>query len=312
MARQPTRTPLTAAAVEFEAQRRRLHRLAYRMLGSAADAADAVQDAFLRWAAVDHAQVRSSAAFLTTVVVRLCLDRLRANATARAGYPGVWLPEPSDGLPATAVDTDRAGAAALSSPPPSAEITVDVPYALMVAMDRLSPRERAAYVLHELYQLDYAELADILDSDADAVRQLLSRARAHIGDPSRDGRVSRRDRRAWVERFIAAASTGDLATVVTMLRHDVVTSADGGGKRAAAMRPIVGRDRTLAYFAGLAQKRDAAGQQLHLLELRDDIGVYTRDPDGGLTVLLFELAAGVAAHIYVVRNPDKLAHIQAS
>jgi RNA polymerase sigma-70 factor (ECF subfamily) len=288
---------LEDATRAFERERPRLRRVAYRLLGNTADAEDAVADVCLRWLQLDRDDLRSPAAYLTTMVSHAALDRLRAQAVARASYPGVWLPDPGW---SRASAPDEHGAAA----PP--DELADVPYALMVAMDRLPPSERVAFVLHDLFDVDYAQLSDLLEREPAAVRQLVKRARANVSDSTRGQHPTRAQRTAWVERFAQAAASGDLGALAAMLKEDVVTIADGGGKRAAALNPIVGRDHTFRYFLGLASKRDPVANGLRVMQVVDDVGFFMRDPDGGVTVMMVGFDGDQARALFVVRNPDKL------
>jgi RNA polymerase sigma-70 factor (ECF subfamily) len=285
---------MSAVAEEFEAQRPLLFGLAYRLLGSAAEAEDAVQDAYLRLHAADRAAIGSLRAWLTKVVTNLCLNRLMSARARRETYVGPWLPEPvitGDGT---------------LGPLETTEQRDSVSIALLTLMERLSPGERAAFVLREAFGYSHGEIADMLEtSDANA-RQLHHRARQRLGGPAPRFRPDLAQWRDLVERFFTASRSGDVTGLVTMLTADVTSTADGGGKVAAARRPVAGRDRVARYLAGALSRPVAAAIRLDFAEVNGEsamLGFFDATLAG---VLFFEVDGDRIAALRVVANPDKL------
>ena len=227
----------------FETHRRALTGLAYRMLGSRAEAEDVVQDAYLRWYAADRSVVEEPRRYLGTVVTRLCLDRMKSARAQRELYVGQWLPEP---LVDEVFDSEGSG-----------DLVHDVSVALMLLLERLSPLERASFLLHDVFGLDFAEVARALGRGEVACRQLAARARAHIEAGRPRFSASRKEGHRLAAAFQAAITSGDTQTLVQILAKDAVLYSDGGGKRAAALNPIRGADRILRFFAGIARKNPA-------------------------------------------------------
>src|SRR3569623_216401 len=221
------------SADRLEPHRAFLVRLAYRMLGSIAEAEDIVQDAFLRWQATPTDDVIAPRAYLARIVSRLCLDRMKSAQARRETYVGTWLPDPVSVLPSES----RAN---------------DLSVALLLTLERLSPLERAAFLLHDVFDMDYADVASTLDRSEAACRQLAARAREHV----RDARPRYAPNPVATERlgdaFLRAATTGDVAPITAMLAEDAILYTDGGGKRHAALNPIYGRDKILRFLTGVA------------------------------------------------------------
>ena len=282
--------PPDRALSEFEALQPRLRRLAYRMLGSVSEAEDVVQDAWLRWSAAE-AQVAAPAAWLNRVVTRLCLDRMKSARARRETYFGSWLPEPLVGT----ADPDEAFAD-------------DVTYSLMLALERLTPLERAAFLLHDVFEVPLAEIAASLEREPAAVRQLASRARRHVQDSRKRHEVERAEAERIADAFFAAAHEGDIAGLATMLAQDVVLKSDGGGKVLAFPNVIHGLDRALRMFAGLARKF-GGGALIERTWIDGLPGCIMRDGNGNLQTTAVEIRDGKVAGVYIVRNPDKLRHI---
>ncbi len=279
----------------FEAERARLVRLAYRMLGSFAEAEDVVQTAWLRWAEADRAAVRSPGAFLSRIVTRLCLDTLRSARLRRETYVGAWLPEPLvDFADEDAVDGD------------------DLTLSLMMALERLSPLERAAFLLHDVFGVPLAEVADTLGRDPAALRQLAVRARRHVQAGRPRYRVAREEGERLAQAFFTAARDGDTAALRAMLAEDAVIHADGGGKVVAFRNPIVGLARILRLFAGLARKHRTDPATFVAAVTVDGLpGYVSLDRGGVLQVTALAVEDGRIAGIYVTRNPDKLRRVAA-
>lgn len=279
------------AMAEFEAQRPRLQRLAYRMLGSVAEAEDVVQDAWLRWRRVE-APVDAPAAYLRRVVARLCLDRMKSARARRETYVGDWLPEPL-----LAPESD-----------PSDELTLT----LMLALERLSPLERAAFLLHDVFGVALGEVAGTLDRDAAAVRQLAARARKHVQAARPRYRVEPAEADRIAQAFFVASRDGDLQALQTMLAEDVVIHSDGGGRVLAFRNPIRGLARVLRLYAGLRRKFTEPPILLRPLVIDGLPGYASIDRGRILQTTALELRDGRIAGIYIVRNPDKLRHVAAA
>jgi RNA polymerase sigma-70 factor (ECF subfamily) len=291
----------------FEPHRRRLLGLAYRMLGSMADAEDAVQDAYLRWHAVDRDQVSDPRAFLMTTTTRICLDLLMSARARREEYVGPWLPEP-------VVDT------AALAPDSRAELADDLSIALLLTLDRLSPLERAAFLLHDVFEFSFGEVAAALERSEAACRQLAARARAHVraarprgaAAPQRSPEIDAKHARL-LSAFAAATQSGDLSALMRLLASDVRVVTDGGGKVRAAEKVIDGADRVARFLVEATRKRPGAWW-------RDDFtprfaiinglpGVIVDAPEGAVQTAAFEIEGDVIRAMYVVRNPDKLRHL---
>ena len=277
----------------FEAQRPRLIRLAYRMLGSVAEAEDAVQDAWLRWTRAGE-DVADPAAWLVRATSRLCLDRLRAAKTRREAYRGPWLPEPL--IEDLAVDP--------------VERAEDVSVAFLLALERLSPLERAVFLLHDVFDEDYAEVAETLGKSEPAVRQLATRARAHVKETKPRFTVSQADAAKLAAAFMAAAAQGDMAALSAVLAEDAVMVTDGGGKRKAALRPLIGREDIVRLLEGLAWRgAEAFPLSFRSVRINGYPGLVLIREDGPMTVAFQPGADGKLAGIYMVRNPEKLGHL---
>jgi RNA polymerase sigma-70 factor (ECF subfamily) len=278
-----------AAAVTFDALRPKLMRVAYRMLGSVADAEDVVQDAWLRWADSDREAVRVPEAFLRRVVTRLCLDQLKSARSRREEYFGPWLPEP-------VVESEE---------------VEDVTLPLMLALDRLSPLERAAFLLHDVFGESFEEIADALGRDPAACRQLASRARDHVRSEKPRFPVERAHGMEIAKAFFAASHGGDLGQLGAMLASDVRLYSDGGGKRPAASRVLLGHDEVRRTFAAIDRLvRGHHGTLIRYAYVNGLPGFVTREADGVLQTTALLIDGGRIRAIYVMRNPDKLRHLE--
>ncbi len=276
------------AAAGFEPLRPKLMRVAYRMLGSVADAEDMVQEAFIRWMGTDRNEVREPEAFLRRTVTRLCLDRLKSAQRQRETYVGEWLPEP--------VLEEKEDE--------------DVTLPLMLALERLSPLERAAFLLHDVFGLDFEDVAASIQRDAAACRQLAARARTHIREARPRFRVEKERGLALANAFFTASRSGDMKTLAAMLTADVSVLADGGGKRSAAMQPIAGFDAVMKFHEALAALFRQKGSKLVRAGFVNGLpGFVTLEADGELQTTALEFEDGKIAAIYVMRNPDKLRHL---
>ena len=278
----------------FEAQRPRLKRLAYRMLGSVSEAEDAVQDAWLRWDRAG-AGVADPAAWLVRATTRICIDRLRAAKAERAAYRGPWLPEPLI-EPLTAEDP--------------VERAEDVSVAFLLALERLSPLERAVFLLHDVFDEDYGSVAETLGRSEAAVRQLASRAREHVQDARPRFSVDARQAQKLAAAFMAAAASADPAALAELLTEDAVMVTDGGGKRKAALRVLVGRDDILRLLAGLAWRHGMPlFERAEAVRVNGLPGLLLHLADGPETIALEPGPDGRIAAIYAIRNPEKLTHV---
>jgi RNA polymerase sigma-70 factor (ECF subfamily) len=295
-------------AASFEPYRRRLLGLAYRMLGSMADAEDAVQDAYLRWHAADRNSVSDTRAFLMTTTTRICLDMLTSARARHEEYVGPWLPEP-------VVDT------AALAPDSRTELAEDLSIALLLTLDRLSPLERAAFLLHDVFDFTFNEVASALERNEAACRQLASRARAHVREsrprgatapPARSGQIDPKHAQL-LSAFAAATQSGDLIALTQLLASDVRVVTDGGGKVRAALEVIDGADRVARFLVGVTRKHPGQWWRddftVRLATINGLPGVIVDAPEGPVQTTTFELEGDVIRALYVVRNPDKLRHL---
>jgi RNA polymerase sigma-70 factor (ECF subfamily) len=277
--------------------RGRLLGLAYRMLGSRSDAEDAVQDAYIRFAGAQD--IRNPEAFLVTIVTRLCLDRLKSAKAQREIYVGPWLPEPvfdAEGLAADA----------------ATELADDLSFALLLALDRLSPLERAAFLLHDVFDMPFADVARMIDRTEAACRQLATRARRAVKDARPAPATTPDSHAALLRAFGEAVASGDVSRLAGLLRADAIALTDGGGRKSAALNPIMGADKVARFFIGLANKNAGRDISIKPIMINGTVGalVYA---DGELDHSLSVAIDGERiAAIYIVRNPDKLRHVPAS
>jgi RNA polymerase sigma-70 factor, ECF subfamily len=281
----------------FTALRPLLFGVAYRMLGSVTEAEDAVQDAYLRWSAVDAETIESPKAFLTTVVTRLCLDRLKSARVQREVYVGEWLPEPL-------VDD------ASVRPDAGPQLADSLSMAFLVLLEKLSPPERAAFLLREVFDFDYAEVAAALGRNEPACRQLVTRARMRLRRDEGRFRGSPDQEAALRDRFMAAANGSDLPGLVSLLADDAAVYTDHGGKAAAARRTIRGADKVARFFIGVTDKFLAEGSLVEPRSVNGRPGLVVFESGRAVTALSVEAADGKVSAVYIVRNPEKLAHIR--
>jgi RNA polymerase sigma-70 factor (ECF subfamily) len=278
----------------FETHRPRLKRLAYRMLGSVSEAEDAVQDAWLRWQRA-AASVTDPAAWLVRATTRLCIDRLRAAKAERAAYKGPWLPEPL--IEPLAEDP--------------VERAEDVSVAFLLALERLSPLERAVFLLHDVFEEDYVSVAQALGRSEAAVRQLASRAREHVRDARPRFTVDRDKAMRLAAACAAASRTADVKALSELLAEDAILISDGGGKRSAALRVMVGRDDVIALIQGIVWRHGDMGvRSVEAVRVNGGPGLLLQVDDGPETFALEPDEEGRIAAIYVMRNPDKLRHVR--
>ncbi len=295
MSGEPTIEPTPAEI--FAEYRPLLFTVAYEITGSVADAEDVVQDSYLRWAGVDPSQVLLPRAYLTKIATRLAINKLRSAARRREDYIGPWLPEPLLTSPDIADDVVLADSVSM---------------AMLVVLQTLTPHQRAVFVLHEVFGFSHQEIAEAVSKTEPAVRQILHRARQQVLErrPARAGSVTGPGQDAVLQRFLTAASTGDLQGLMDVLAPDVVLISDGGGIRAAALRPILGADKTARFLVGIGANKIQG-------DLRVEPAWYNSSPAsvvyiGGHadTVGTIEVVDDRIVAIYLVRNPEKFTGLE--
>ncbi|HEV2650883.1 MAG TPA: RNA polymerase sigma factor SigJ [Rhizomicrobium sp.] len=285
----------------FEAHRTHLIGIAYRMLGEMSAAEDVAQEAWLRWQRAEGEEIRDPRAWLSAVAVRLSLDALRKARTRRETYVGPWLPEPI--LP------DDVRALAADAPAARAELASDLSLALLHVLERLSPEERAALILHDAFDCDYAVIAQALEKSEAACRKLVSRARERVKTDRPRHTVDRGQHQDLLQRFAAASASADTSALMRLFAPDVVLYSDGGGKAKAALNPIYGADKVARFLAGVVSKFWQNNFEVRLVELNGMPGFVLQE-DGSLhSALTVEFDGEAVSALYFVRNPDKLERI---
>jgi RNA polymerase sigma-70 factor (TIGR02957 family) len=276
---------------DFVEHRNLLFTVAYELLGSSQDAEDVLQETWLRWASEERDEVRDPRAYLVRIVSRLSLNRLRTVSRQRETYVGPWLPEPLLTTPDVADDV---------------ELADSVSTAMMLVLETLTPVERAVFCLREVFALEYAEIAAAVEKSEEAVRQVAHRARSHVAARRPRQEVAPAEQTVVVERFLAAASTGDLQSLLDVLSPDVVLVTDGGGHKKAALRPILGRDKALRFLMAVSEGPLAA----RVVPVNGGVGLMIADAagvDDTLVTMLIE--EGLVTGLYALRNPEKLARL---
>jgi RNA polymerase sigma-70 factor (ECF subfamily) len=304
-----TANAMSDPAASFEPHRRRLLGLAYRMLGSMADAEDAVQETYLRWHAAERDNVSDPRAFLMTTTTRICLDMLTSARARREEYVGPWLPEP-------VLDT------AALAPDSRTELAEDLSVALLLTLDRLSPLERAAFLLHDVFDFSFTEVATTLERSEAACRKLAERARANVHAlrprgataPARAGEIDAKHAQL-MSAFVTATESGDLNALMQLLASDVRLVTDGGGKVTAALNVIEGADHAARFLIGVTRKRpDAVRREdftLRFTTINGMPGIVVDSSEGPVQTVAFEIEGDMIRAMYVVRNSDKLRHLAA-
>lgn len=285
-------------AREFEAHRAKLFGIAYRMLGVVGDAENVVQDAYLRYALAARDDIRSTDAFLVTIVTRLCLDRIKSAQAQREVYVGQWLPEPlMTDLPPEARDPAER-AADLDS----------ISMAFVLLLQSLSPEERAAFLLREVFDYSYAEIAGFIGKSEAACRQLVSRAKRHIAEHRPRIQTTPQEHQRVLQSFMQAVATGDLAGLMQLMSDDVTMVSDGGGKAAAATRPLFGPEHVSKFIAGLPRVALKANLNwsVETTPVNGRPALIIREDGRVTTVYAFDISGGAIHGIYAMRNPDKL------
>lgn len=286
-------TVLDEAVAAFDAQRRRLFGIAYRMLGTVSDAEDMVQETWIRWQGADRSGIREPAAFLATVITRLSINALQSAHSRRETYVGPWLPEP--------VNTE-------DDPALGAEKGEALQYAVLILLEKLSPTERAAYVLREAFDYPYPRIAEIISTTTVNARQLVSRARRHLSSTGRTT-VSPTTQRRLLEAFLSAARRGDVAELESLFTEDVVSCTDGNGAKLAARIPVIGRGR-VAKFVAVFSSHFWRGTEIDGVEVNGQPAA-TLTVDGEVTALVTITAGtdGIAQLLWVMA-PEKLRHVE--
>lgn len=281
----------------FDSARPMLFSIAYRMLGSVMDAEDLVQDTYLRWQEATETDVRSPRAYLTTIVTRLAINHLRAARTKRETYVGPWLPEP--------LVTEET--------PDTVELAESLSMAFLVLLERLSPVERAVFLLHEVFDFEYAEIARMVDKTEANCRQLLARARKRVGAPGARFEADPAQAQRLTQRFTEASVAGDLDGLVALLAEDITLWADGGGKTpGAALEPVRGATPVARFVLGIMRRFVPAGTTLRPAEINGQPGFIAYVSGRALSALIFDIRDGRIHTIYAIGNPDKLQTLPAS
>jgi RNA polymerase sigma-70 factor, ECF subfamily len=282
----------TQSLETFQAVRPRLFGIAYRMLGTATEADDILQDAWVRWQGTDRSAVREPAAFLATTVTRLAINALDSARSRREVYVGPWLPEPvaTEGDPT--LGAERAEAMSL---------------AVLLLLERLTPAERAAFVLHEAFDYPYRQIAEVLEVSEANARQLATRARAHL-DRERTAEVPPAEQQRLLAAFVAAAQNGDLEALEAVLAEDVVALSDGGGVVLAARKPVIGRERVAQFLLGVLEKF-AAGIEAVPVQLNGGVGFVGIRNGELMAAWTIEFGPGGVTRWFNVLNPAKLSHL---
>ena len=282
--------------IVFEQLRRRLFSVAYRMTGTRADAEDIVQEAYLRWHQTDVDEVRSPEAWLVSAVTRLSIDRLRRASVEREAYTGQWLPEPLFGVPTR-------------SPEEQLELASDLSMAFMVLLERLAPVERAAFLLHDVFDCDYTEIARILRKSEAACRQIVHRSRERVRRDHSRFRAGEADRRRLIEKFMAASNAGDEATLLSLFAEDATLTSDGGGVVPAARKVVTGRRRIVRLFIVVARKLGGRLTQA-ILPINGEPGLVTFVDGVPFSATSFETDGRSIMALYNILNPEKLKGIR--
>lgn len=275
----------------FEATRGRLFGLAYRMLGSRADAEDIVQEAYVRWHEADKDRIESPEAWLVTTTSRLAIDRLRRLKTEREAYFGEWLPQPI-----------------VSDAPPDRHLDLadDLSMAFLTLLERLAPEERAAFLLHDVFDVGYPQIASVIEKTESAARQVVHRARERVRGERKRFDVSESAKSALLERFLAATEARDEQAVLALFTPDATWTADGGGKAGAGANPIVGADRIVRLVMGLRDKFWAHGRTLEIATINGEAGLRLREGDRLIATMSIATDGQQIHQVYAVVNPDKL------
>jgi len=280
----------------FHQHRRRLFAIAYRMLGSASDAEDMLQETFIRWQQSSAVEIESPEAFLVTIISRLCLNHLQSARVKREEYFGQWLPEP--------VVTGPGGDPHLTS-----EMDDSVSMAFLVLLERLTPLERAVFLLREAFEYEYAEIARILEQSESNCRQLLRRARQHLKQGRPRFESSPKQQKELLQRFVQASSRGEMEGLLALFSKEIVLYADGGGKATAVPNPIFGVENVIRFLVGARRKLLPADLDRQVKQINGAPGVLSYWQGRPHSVLSLDIADGRIRQIFIVSNPDKLSRL---
>jgi RNA polymerase sigma-70 factor (ECF subfamily) len=283
-------TSTESPATTFERYRGRLFGLGYRMLGSAAEAEDIVQEAYVRWHQAAGGPVESPEAWLVTTTTRLAIDRLRRLKTERDAYVGPWLPEPI----------------VAPTPDQNLDLAADLSIAFLTLLERLAPEERAAFLLHDVFEIDYPEIATVLDKSEAACRQIVHRARTRVRGGRKRFDVSESAKANLIQRFMDAVEARDEHAILALFAPEATWTADSGGKVAASPRPIVGADRIAKLVVGLREKFWAPDRVLEPITINGEPGLQIRDGDRIVAAMSVETDGEHIFAVYAVLNPEKL------
>jgi RNA polymerase sigma-70 factor (ECF subfamily) len=287
-------------AAGFERHRSHLMGIAYRMLGEMGGAEDIVQDAWLRWNRADEIELRDPRAWLSAVTVRLALDALRSARVRRETYVGPWLPEP--------IVPDDMRTLAADGPAARAELASDLSLALLLVLERLSPEERAAFVLHDAFDCDYRDIAATLEKSEEACRKLVSRARERVRADRPRQAASPERHRELLRRFSEASAAADVGGLVKLFSDDVVLYTDGGGRATAALNPIFGASKSARFILGVTRKFGPTGDsQVTEIDISGAPGLVITVGEEVFAAITLQADGDKVSAVYVIRNPDKLA-----
>jgi RNA polymerase sigma-70 factor, ECF subfamily len=288
----------SSPAMTFEAHRPLLFSVAYRMLGSRADAEDMLQEAFLRWHQIDTREVRSARAFLVTIITRLCINYMQSAQVRREQYVGPWLPEP--------LITDS-GSDLLGTPALDGSLSI----AFLFLLERLSPTERAVFLLREVFDYEYSEIAEALNQNVANCRQILRRAKQRIAEGKARFNTTTQQREQVLQQFVQTSSDGNIEGLLALLSEDVVLYADGGGKVTAVPNPIYGAANVVRFLVGARKKFLSPAVVRRRTYINGQAGIVTYDGEELFGVLSLDMDDGKIVGIYIVRNPDKLCAMSA-
>ncbi len=288
---------MTDNAIEvFASVRPLLFSIAYRMLGSVMDAEDVVQDAYLRWQEADHAAIQSPQAYLATIVTRLCINQLTSARARRETYVGPWLPEPL-----------VTGGPDVPDPSGPVELAESLSMAFLVLLERLSPTERAVFLLHEVFDFEYAEIARIVEKSEANCRQVLSRAKKHVGSPEARFTASPEQAERLMERFIAAGNAGNMDGLLAVLAEDITLWPDGGGKApGAVLKPVHGAQSVAKLALNFARRFVPQERVVRFAEINGQPGIISYVSGSPIAALIFDIRGDRIHTIYAIGNPDKL------
>jgi RNA polymerase sigma-70 factor (ECF subfamily) len=280
------------SATTFEAVRGRLFGLAYRMLGSRADAEDIVQEAYVRWHEVEHRHIENAEAWLVTTTTRLAIDRLRRLKSEREAYVGPWLPEPI----VTPAPPDR-----------DLDLAADLSIAFLTLLERLAPEERAAFLLHDVFDVGYGAIASVIERSETACRQVVHRARERVRGDRKRFNVTESAKATLLQKFLAAMEARDEQALLELFAPDATWTADGGGKAAAAVRPIMGGDRIARLVLGLREKFWAVNRTIEVATINGEPGLCIRDGARLTATMSIATDGEQILAVYAIVNPEKLA-----